>query len=341
MNNEFRIGDKVRFLNEKGEGKVCGFRDNMVLVLHSDGIEIPYLPEYLVKVGYEELNRNEWSDFQEKKITDKEFAFFAVLEPDTGSISKNTRFNFFLVNQSEYAVQFSVLMEQSKNLYKRVSGSVLGPYQKIYVHSFAFADFTIHNRIRIDAMFYKSSVDFIPVTPVSETIFVNEKKLSEKTPGEFPGFASRVYYYCLRAWNSEADMHAGSSFDGRATEALDAILLEKLRQNAFGGEGFQSVGERRTYQKKGTMEVDLHFEKIYTGFRRFSNAEILQMQIREFEEKLNRAITENYEKLIVIHGKGAGVLKKEIHRIAIEEYKLKVESEPYKDGGGKSIIYLI
>ena len=46
-----RIGDKVRFLNEAGEGIVTSFKDkNTALVEISDGFEIPYAIKYLVQV---------------------------------------------------------------------------------------------------------------------------------------------------------------------------------------------------------------------------------------------------------------------------------------------------
>lgn len=46
-----RTGDKVRFLDEKGEGTVTGFtRDGYALVRIDDGFEIPYVPKKLVIV---------------------------------------------------------------------------------------------------------------------------------------------------------------------------------------------------------------------------------------------------------------------------------------------------
>lgn len=46
-----RTGDKVRFLDEKGEGRVTGFtREGYALVRIEDGFEIPYPPQKLVVV---------------------------------------------------------------------------------------------------------------------------------------------------------------------------------------------------------------------------------------------------------------------------------------------------
>lgn len=52
-----KIGDKVRFLNEIGEGKVTGFQGkNIVLVEDSDGFEIPMQVNEVVVVSSDDYN---------------------------------------------------------------------------------------------------------------------------------------------------------------------------------------------------------------------------------------------------------------------------------------------
>ena len=48
---KLRIGDKVRFLNETGEGIVSRIKDKLnVFVEMPDGFEIPYLASQLVPI---------------------------------------------------------------------------------------------------------------------------------------------------------------------------------------------------------------------------------------------------------------------------------------------------
>ncbi len=52
-----KIGDKVRFLSEKGGGKVVGFQGkNIVLVEDEDGFEIPFQINEVVLVGNEDYS---------------------------------------------------------------------------------------------------------------------------------------------------------------------------------------------------------------------------------------------------------------------------------------------
>lgn len=47
---EFSIGDKVRFLDEKGEGKVVEIRPNGHVIVEIDGMDFPFPAAQLVKV---------------------------------------------------------------------------------------------------------------------------------------------------------------------------------------------------------------------------------------------------------------------------------------------------
>ncbi len=52
-----KIGDKVRFLSEKGEGRVAGFKGkNQVLVEDEDGFQIPMLVSEVVVIGQEDYD---------------------------------------------------------------------------------------------------------------------------------------------------------------------------------------------------------------------------------------------------------------------------------------------
>ena len=54
LHMKLRIGDKVRFLNEVGEGVITRFKDKeTVFVEMQDGFEIPYLCKHLVPIHTE------------------------------------------------------------------------------------------------------------------------------------------------------------------------------------------------------------------------------------------------------------------------------------------------
>jgi len=60
-------------------------------------------------------------------------------------------------------------------------------------------------------------------------------------------------------------------------------------------------------------EFDLHIEDLTDNWRGMSNFEILTIQMSYFRNRLQEAFSNNEKFLVVIHGVGKGVLRKEIH----------------------------
>ena len=67
-----------------------------------------------------------------------------------------------------------------------------------------------------------------------------------------------------------------------------------------------------SYGGKDTHVVDLHIDKLYDSYEQLSNHQILAIQMNRFKIELQTAFKKRTKKLIVIHGKGKGVLKDEI-----------------------------
>lgn len=59
-------------------------------------------------------------------------------------------------------------------------------------------------------------------------------------------------------------------------------------------------------------EIDLHIENIYFDWKRLPKEKILERQISHFHEEFYEARKNKMDKLIVIHGKGKGILKNAI-----------------------------
>jgi dsDNA-specific endonuclease/ATPase MutS2 len=71
--------------------------------------------------------------------------------------------------------------------------------------------------------------------------------------------------------------------------------------------------------KVNTPEIDLHIENLLDNWQRMSNYDILQYQMRFFKNKLENLMAKKTPKIIIIHGKGEGVLKSEI-RHELQKY---------------------
>jgi len=98
-------------------------------------------------------------------------------------------------------------------------------------------------------------------------------------------------------------------------EELKASLFQKYKP-------VQSPKKSKPHQRNLVMEIDLHIEELVDDTRGMSNLQIINTQIRAFQNALDAAILNKYHKLIVIHGVGNGVLKNEICKIVKNSYEL-------------------
>jgi len=92
------------------------------------------------------------------------------------------------------------------------------------------------------------------------------------------------------------------------------VVDPRALSNALNGK--KSGHEKK--QSKGhswgevDVEIDLHAEELMEFPKRYSNGQILQLQMDHFVAALDGALVKNAKRLVVIHGIGTGKLKSEI-----------------------------
>ncbi len=65
-------------------------------------------------------------------------------------------------------------------------------------------------------------------------------------------------------------------------------------------------------------EIDLHIEALVSDSKGMDAAQILRIQLRAFEKYLEKAIRLGVDRVLIIHGKGEGVLRRHIHQVLSE-----------------------
>mgnify|MGYP000061168489 CR=1 FL=1 len=90
------------------------------------------------------------------------------------------------------------------------------------------------------------------------------------------------------------------------------------------------------YQKRPdpvVWEEDLHINELVESVVGMTNHEILTFQMNHFHKILNKAIKENVDNLIFIHGIGNGTLKTTLRKSLEEDYNLYFEDASFKEYG--------
>ena len=163
MATNLKVGDKVRFLSETGGGKVAGFQGkNIVLVEDEDGFQIPTPVNDVVLVSTDDYNISKVhtsesgvklpevdengveEDYdpadreitfrkkaEERKDGNKLSAYLAFVPHDEKMIT-NTRFDSYLVNDSNYYLDYLYLSGENMN-WTTIDRGTAEPNTKVYL----------------------------------------------------------------------------------------------------------------------------------------------------------------------------------------------------------------
>ena len=201
-----KIGDKVRFLSEVGGGKVAGFQGkNIVLVEDEDGFQVPMRLTEVVVVGDEDydtrhvvevknekrkVKSDEVDEEQEMEPADKPITFKAKPEERKGGdklsaflafVPMNvkelmeTRFETYLVNDSNYYLRYTYLTAEGTAWQIRAEGEI-EPNTKEFIEEFGREDLNEFEHCCIQFIAYKRDKHFLLKSPVNADVRMDPVK---------------------------------------------------------------------------------------------------------------------------------------------------------------------
>lgn len=320
---KLRIGDKVRFLNEVGEGIVTRMKDkDTVFVEMQDGFEIPFLIKQLVPIHTELILDKDAENIEfdpEAHLTD---AIYFVIEPDHDLATLVSDFKIYLFNASSFNLLYAYSIKDEEHFQTLKHGEV-GPYQKVLLKGVKlqfFKEYTFH---KMECVLYKNTF-FKAQTPVSEVLHINQKKLMDTKPIKHEEFKHPVYGFLLK--DEFACVH-------KIEPELNLIDLEKLKAIKEFRSKEKVSKSSREYLKSLEKEVDLHIEELIEDTNGLSNFEMLNIQLERFEKELDEALNKNMKKIIFIHGVGNGRLRQEIASVLKKTKGVNFQDASYKEYG--------
>lgn len=185
-----QIGDQVRFLNEVGGGRITGFQGkDIVLIEDADGFDIPMLRSQVVVI---ETNANNFE--RKKKETEKPAPRFRYLDdnvdddpserpisyqpkpqerkggellniclafvPENSRELSNTRFEAYLINDSNYYVSATFANNEGAAWHLRWQGTI-EPNTKQYVETFDRSMLNDLERLSVQLIAWKQDKPFM------------------------------------------------------------------------------------------------------------------------------------------------------------------------------------
>ena len=201
-----KIGDKVRFLSEVGGGRVAGFQGkDIVLVEDEDGFQVPMRTADVVVIGNEDYDtkhvvevknsgkrqvaveepeevETEPADkpvtfkapVEERKGGDKLSAYLAFVPMNVKELMQ-TRFESYLVNDSNYYLRYTLLSAEGTAYSVRATGEV-EPNTKAFIEEFGREDLQGLEHLCIQMLAYKRDKHFLLKPPVNVPLRIDGVK---------------------------------------------------------------------------------------------------------------------------------------------------------------------
>lgn len=333
-------GDHVRFLNAVGGGIVTHVdeKNKIIYVADNDGFEVPVLANECVaipaavngntnfpirdftsentKENTLSLSESKESAFSslEKKIEIPEetpegdtLKLFLAFVPTNIKQLPNTSYECYLINDSNYYLFYNISLLKNAAALSLANGLIEPNMQELFAE-ITPEQLTEWQKINFQTIAYKKDKEY----SIQQAIDVNIEMEIDK-------------FYKLHCF-IENDY-----FDQPAL--LIDILLEKEKQQ------FLEIPEKeikkvisqkeipsnshksKKLKKPQIIEVDLHIEQLIDNPVGMSNFEMLQLQLNKCREVLEMNKNNKGQKIVFIHGKGEGVLKKEIQKLLETQYK--------------------
>ena len=343
-----KIGDKVRFLSEVGGGVVTGFRGkDIVLVEDADGFDIPMPVRECVVIETDDYNvptpaakaaakkkeeeqaarpvfvtsktANASSNIQEVpagRLAKPEISvyrqpemkggdilnvFLAFVPEDIKAVS-TTPFETYLVNDSNYCLYYVYLSAEGKAWTVRSHG-VVEPNTKLLLEEFEKSELNDRERVAVQLVAFKDNRSFVMKPSVSVELRIDTVKFYKLHTFQSTDFfeTPALVYDIIKN-----DLPARQVYVS-AEELQEALIQKKTIEDHVSSKP-QTIVKRGG--KNGIIEIDLHIGELLDDTRGMSSSEMLNYQLDKFREVLEQYKGKREQRIVFIHGKGDGVLRK-------------------------------
>lgn len=363
-----KIGDKVRFLNAVGGGKVVGFQDkNIVLVEEEDGFETPVLANEIVVVEAGDDMAKAMSKEEKKKSAgtttqslhaamnqglddedEAEIKTSASARPSAGSEDEapyftddldsadgekinislafmpvtedklqNTDFDLYLINDDNYFVSFFISTKDDSSFENEEERWVLReqgtiePHTRLLLNRITNGHAGDWERINVQAIAFKDKRSFVQKPAFNANMHLSPTRLYKQN-----AFTANDYF------DRNALVLAVVKDDRQA--APTAISAESIEETIMTKPAEKAPAMKTRIEKKekkdDILEIDLHIDKLLDDTTGMQPKDILDYQVSKFRQTMEAHKKEKGKRIVFIHGKGEGVLRKELWKRLTLEY---------------------
>lgn len=347
---KFKVGDRVKFLNEKGGGVVSKIIDpKMVNVTIEDGFEIPVLANELLRIEIEAPFDSPKHMFREDFNTE----FTSRPDPDfitesssiplsvnhsKGSVPEGLFLAFtpqdqkwlitgmidvYLVNHTSFEILYSLFLEMERGGFKGFDYGSCLPESMILLESIERDHLSKWSKGIVQALFHPEDLNII-YAPGNSSFKLKLPRFYIES--SYQDSAILIDKSILISLIPLSTVGVISGSEAQMKETKEIPVQEAREQKPV------NIIDRH---KTSPMEavVDLHISELVENPQMMESSEILNTQINYFTRCLENGILNNLSKIIFIHGVGTGVLKTAMKEILKDYQNVEYRDASMRDFG--------
>lgn len=299
-----RIGDIVRFISEKLEGKVTGIIDNNTVNVFCNeyGFEIPASINDLVVIHSDSAPASKQNvspaGKQKNVVMQSADTLYLAFVPENFNNLTDSRFDIYLVNDTTQTSLYSISFHDGEK-HTGIAAGNSNPDTTYLIGNYSLKELDNIKAIHVQAIFYQKGVH--PLKNAIDTqIKITPVNLCKTGAYKHTRWFDTITL--LRPLDKESIVKE---------EGLDNIPEQFLEKAAPKTEDKQQ--KRPQKQMVGNiLEVDLHIDQLLETTHGMDNKDMLDYQMDTFRKTLEEYKLRRGMKIVFIHGKGDGILRQRI-----------------------------
>ena len=327
-----KIGDKIRFLNNVGGGIVRRFEGkDKVIVEDENGFDYPvfiqecvlvdeapqvrpaYQPKPTLKVEQKvdapKAKKPEVVEPVETKEGEQLNTYLAFLPLDEKNFQQ-TRFESYLINDSNYYLFFNYMNRSFNSWTSRYNG-IIEPNTRIFLEEFGKDELNSLERVCVQYIAFKKDKPYSLKNSVSVELRIDTVKFYK--------------LHCFMAnpfFEDDAMVYPLVKNDLPLREMLVSTTdLQDAMQEKIRLERKEKQPLVKKQNKPTVVEIDLHAGALLDTLVGLDNSDILQYQLKTFHNEMKKYASKKGQKIVFVHGKGNGVLRRAIEKELNTKYK--------------------
>ena len=248
--------------------------------------------------------------------------YLAYVPVDIKQVS-STPFETYLVNDSNYYLYYTYCNLENQSCQVRSQG-MIEPNTKLFLEGFEKSQLNDLERVVVQLIAFKDGKPFAMKPAVSVELRIDVVKFYKLHTFQDNDFFEEpaLLYDIVRNDQPAKQLYVSA-------EGVKNALIQKRDVVQPARKPTQKKDDRNAI-----LEVDLHIHELIDNTHGLSNADMLQYQLKKFVEVMEQYKHQQGKRIVFIHGKGEGVLR----RALLEELKrhypaCQVQDASFKEYG--------